>query len=325
MAEPIFSVQLNSSASRHFNVREWERLLSDRFVPGDVRVLGEGPGGQVVFHPRLHHMWLAQFTVWPQAINHAASHLAGLPQSDQESIVAHLILEGTGSIEQGGVHLQFGPGDISFRNLSEPSRVEFTTPSSFYAIRLPSAVMFALQGAKERQSAPSPRVARHDSAPARSTSELLRGITSVDSHSDADMYMLFALRWLLAAAYQKQEGTGAVRIQKNSTRWAQAQTFIDQHLFDTEALSPSACAKALGVSERYLHRLFAQRGERFTRSVMGRRLDGAFDMLRGQRHQSHSIASIAYQCGFNDPRHFSAQFKRRFGMSPRDCRAATSQ
>ena len=47
----------------------------------------------------------------------------------------------------------------------------------------------------------------------------------------------------------------------------------------------------------------------------------AIDMLLDHRATGFSIAEIAYRSGFLDPGYFARQFRKRFGISPREWRA----
>lgn len=87
------------------------------------------------------------------------------------------------------------------------------------------------------------------------------------------------------------------------------------------ALTPKDCAQALQISERYLYRVLASHGERFSQVQLGKRLDASAERLRDPRFSRYQIASIAYQCGFKDPAHFSRVFSKRFGVTPRGWRA----
>lgn len=85
-------------------------------------------------------------------------------------------------------------------------------------------------------------------------------------------------------------------------------------------LAPDAVAANLSISTRYLQALLARRGTSFVREVSGARLDHARDLL-GDAHGRHvTIAEIAFRCGFLDPGYFARQFRKRFGVSPRDWR-----
>ena len=85
-------------------------------------------------------------------------------------------------------------------------------------------------------------------------------------------------------------------------------------------LTPDAVAASLSISTRYLQALLARRGTSFVREVSGARLDRARDLLVDPHGQHVSIAEIAFRCGFLDPGYFARQFRKRFGVSPRDWR-----
>jgi AraC-like DNA-binding protein len=263
---------------------------------------------------------LAQLSVRPQSINHAVPDLGTLSAEVRASVVAHVVIEGDGFIEQNGTRLSFGAGDISFRNLAEPSRVVFKTPGSFYAIRLPATAMRLNRVDHARYRPLAPRIARGADLPAETVRRVLSGMAMNGSCGTADFYWSFALPWLFAAVYHGDSAPVSAIRAGNELRWQQALEYVEQHLYDADDLSAMTCAQAIGVSERYLHRLFAQRGLRFSRTVLAQRLEAAQAMLQCESYREQAIASIAYQCGFKDPAHFSRLFKERYGASPRNCR-----
>jgi AraC-like DNA-binding protein len=60
----------------------------------------------------------------------------------------------------------------------------------------------------------------------------------------------------------------------------------------------------------------------FSEYVVGHRLARAHRMLNDPRHSKHTISAIALMVGFGDLSYFNRTFRRRFGMSPSDVRAA---
>jgi AraC-like DNA-binding protein len=83
-------------------------------------------------------------------------------------------------------------------------------------------------------------------------------------------------------------------------------------------------ARALGMSRRYVQKLFEGTGKSFTEHLAGCRLERAFAMLTDP-HQLHlAIMDIAFAVGFGDVSHFNRMFRRRFGETPSGVRAAST-
>ena len=55
----------------------------------------------------------------------------------------------------------------------------------------------------------------------------------------------------------------------NATRWKQLDALIKTKICDSQ-LSPAYCAEMLGISERYIYKLFEARGEKFSRHDAGK-------------------------------------------------------
>lgn len=94
-----------------------------------------------------------------------------------------------------------------------------------------------------------------------------------------------------------------------------ATAFIDASL-DQGHISAVAVARELCVSERTLHRLFAQAGVSLGRYVLDRRLERCAISLTESR-DDRPISLIADRAGFADLSHFSRTFKQKYGVSPR--------
>ncbi len=86
-------------------------------------------------------------------------------------------------------------------------------------------------------------------------------------------------------------------------------------------ISVDKVAKQCGYSEFYIMKLFKQyTGESLVDYINNYRLTVAGKLLRDT---DDDIATIAYQVGFNNVSYFNRQFKRQYGMTPREFRKQT--
>jgi AraC-like DNA-binding protein len=85
-------------------------------------------------------------------------------------------------------------------------------------------------------------------------------------------------------------------------------------------LSPKAVAGRLGVSDRYVHLLFEETGQTFSRFVEEERLRRAFALLTDPTRAGVRIGEIALQVGFSEHATFDRAFRRHFGDTPRNVR-----
>jgi AraC-like DNA-binding protein len=88
-------------------------------------------------------------------------------------------------------------------------------------------------------------------------------------------------------------------------------------------LTVTAVATRHGVTPRYVQMLFEGEGTTFSRFLLHQRLARAHHMLCDPRFAERTVSTIAFEAGFGDLSHFNRDFRRRYGESPSDVRAAT--
>jgi AraC-like DNA-binding protein len=86
---------------------------------------------------------------------------------------------------------------------------------------------------------------------------------------------------------------------------------------------PAVLAARHGVTPRYLHKLFEAEGTTLSHYVLNKRLARVHSSLTDPRLAARAIGSIAYDAGFADLSTFNREFRRRYGATPSDVRAAT--
>ncbi|MFT4117591.1 AraC family transcriptional regulator [Bradyrhizobium sp.] len=126
------------------------------------------------------------------------------------------------------------------------------------------------------------------------------------------------LALVLGATEEVQElagrrGVRAARLQK-------AKFFIASNC-RRQDLSVATAAQELGVTTRYLQRLFETDGRTFSSFLIDQRLKRAHRMLREPEFAERPVSSIAYDVGFGDLSYFNRCFRRAYGATPSGVRS----
>jgi AraC-like DNA-binding protein len=97
------------------------------------------------------------------------------------------------------------------------------------------------------------------------------------------------------------------------------QDFVRMNSRD-HALSAAAVARAFGLSERYVHKLFQKGGQTFSEFLCGVRLDECAAALAQPGSARPAVAALAFEAGFSDLSYFNRRFKSRFAATPSEYR-----
>jgi AraC-like DNA-binding protein len=109
-----------------------------------------------------------------------------------------------------------------------------------------------------------------------------------------------------------RRGAKAVRLRKAK--------FLIVNNCARQDLSVAGVAQELGVTPRYLQRLFEADGRTFSSFLIEQRLKRAYRMLREPEFSERPVGSIAYDVGFGDLSYFNRCFRRAYGATPSDVR-----
>lgn len=69
--------------------------------------------------------------------------------------------------------------------------------------------------------------------------------------------------------------------------------------------------------------MFAAEGTSFSEYLLVERLAQAHRLLGDRRFANRTISGIAFELGFGDLSYFNRTFRRHYGMTPSDVRAAS--
>jgi AraC-like DNA-binding protein len=125
----------------------------------------------------------------------------------------------------------------------------------------------------------------------------------------------------IGATRDAMEGARAGGIR--AARLATIRAHVLTNLSDPR-LSAKTVGRRHGVSDRYVHLLFAETGQSFGRFVEEARLTRAFALLTHPTRAARKIGEIAAAVGFPEHATFSRAFRRRFGDTPTGVRRSRS-
>jgi AraC-like DNA-binding protein len=146
-------------------------------------------------------------------------------------------------------------------------------------------------------------------------------VTSVGRFETAGPHLVRAFLDMLTMIPPRDDGA-EMRPSKSAleVRRMQVINFIDKH-FSRPDLCIASIAKQLHLSPRYIQMAFASDDITPSDYLRKRRLGACATMLENPAKSKITITEIALSCGFNSSAHFSTEFRRVYGMSPRRYRA----
>jgi AraC-like DNA-binding protein len=252
-------------------------------------------------------------------VRRTSEHLA----DGNDDVILHIQRSGRRTISQLGREATAEPGGGVLLSNANASTNVVPMPSRTVSLRVPrkpmAALVPALEDALVRPLPPGAGVLRLlvryldvlDDEQALTTSELQRAVAT--HIHDLCALALGATRDAAETAYGRGVRAARMRAIKGD---------IDENLADGD-VSAAALALRQGVSSRYIHKLFESEGVTLSQFVRRQRLARVHRMLADPRYAHRAIGALAFDVGFGDLSTFNREFRRSFGVTPSDVRAAT--
>jgi AraC-like DNA-binding protein len=249
-------------------------------------------------------------------VRRSRSHIA---RSGGAHYLIRFQLDSESVCSQGGEDVRLRAGDFSLCDTARPYQLAFNRPVSILTLRVAKNVLQRYVGCPERLVH---MAVSGSSGPGSLAARVIREIwqSSDDAlHSGVAPRFANVVLELIASAYV---GVGSAKVDRSCLATAlrlRLLDFIDQALCDPD-LSPAVVARALKISSRHVHRLFAQQGGTVTQYILQRRLEKCRAALADPLLAALSLTHICSEYGFRSLPHFSRLFRDEYGMAPRDYR-----
>jgi AraC-like DNA-binding protein len=216
----------------------------------------------------------------------------------------------------GCIH-QIAPYDVAIINSEVPLRTVSTTGTRHLSLFLPRSVMLARLPWADEICGRSFRLDSNTRSTAHALVATLRASIELDRFDAVGPSVVQALLALLSTV-----GSDATPTKPNlvvTIRQEQVAECIRRQ-FSDPSLTVAAIAEELKVSARYLQRV-CEGGESPGEQLRQFRLRKAAERLRSSSWKDRSISEVCYSCGFSSSSHFSTEFRRFYGVTPREYRA----
>jgi AraC-like DNA-binding protein len=259
---------------------------------------------------------ILEFDVEPYQVR-LAQKLGSVPR---DRLVLWLSVDGAGWMEQGGVTTNFDPSILCVYGADRPRTFAFTTPSRGVALVLPLDPVRQVLLGWELALPLNIDCTRGVGA------VLADVVRSVARHADdlgEDMAsglsdMLVGLLASVVSALPSSLRMMPSRLELFHK--ARIKRFVHEHLRDP-ALDVDMVSRAVGLSTRYIHKLFSSEPDPLMKWVWAERIEGACKEIEKTALRRKAISQIAFSWGFSGPAHFSRSFRNRYGASPIEYRS----
>jgi AraC-like DNA-binding protein len=300
--------------------RAWEALVSQIYASLDLRICDGGEFEGRIFQSPFHDLDLTRSITSYEMVRRDRRHIA---KDRSQSYVFLFVAKGPLTIEQFGRTAVLQSDCCSILDLGSPYFLRHATSTDTFFLKVPGAVL----NARFRDIHAHCAVSRPTSVGMGSIAADL--ITSLSKHvgeASSDAAACLATQMLDILALTFEAGPNNMPEGPSLARQAlrrRAVAYIDRRLGDP-SLDPATVAGALGISTRYLHKVFEQSDVSVAAYIRAKRLERAREDLADGRLGRRPIAEIASRNGFGSQSFFATSFKKRFGASPRDIRAAAN-
>jgi AraC-like DNA-binding protein len=289
-------------------VELWSQYNETHLIGADVRTVGASLlADAVTMH--LPTTRLAFVSAVPHMIERSVDRIR---RSGTDMVAMYFSLAGEAYFYFRGGMVKQRPGELIVCDASRPFARLFVGEQRELALFVPRARFLQLTALGDVPEARRWRFGGEDVSPeARGMADAvrngLRGDWSMGTAQDLEAH----LGRLLAELFEgdEQAGPGGYR--------RAALAHISRHVSDPH-LSVAQVARAVGISERHLSRVFRHDGVGVAKRIHELRMARARDLL--VKDDALSVREVAALCGFTSHAAFSRAFKDRHGFPPTDAR-----
>jgi AraC-like DNA-binding protein len=317
MADGLFAARFSTD---QLPERDRKAIWREQFSREVMRLDVEAPVDVPFYSDTLAVMLPGLVVVSGKASPYSASRTRELLADGDDSLV--LQMSSCAVLTQFGREVAIGPNNAALASNADVGTVISPRPSRILALALPRAPfapmlrdpdgIFARSISKETDA--MRLLMHHLAALRRPDAAMSPELQRVFVTHAYDLLALALGATRDSAESAKTGGLAAARL-----RAIKDDILANLHRANLDIV---AVAQRNGISPRHIQRLFDATGETYSQYVLKQRLMRAYRMLSSPLQAHLPIGAIAFDVGFVDLSHFNHAFRRAYGMTPSDVRAA---
>lgn len=294
----------------------WEQLLRDAF--GSIELKKRPLSHQT---SRLRQIPIANLKLI-EAISdskEASRTSRNIATDDDEYFILILVLDGRLQISQFGRDCELSRNTFGLFHLSSPSYYRHQERTHVIDLKIPAATLRSYIRDPHRYVAIARPAAN---GIGRVVGDLFKSLMGQAAcmpewalHSCAGQMMGVVATAIECSGHDAVVGSPAIR----SSIFKRAEAYIEINAGDP-LLNATAVAKSVGISVRYLQKVFQEQGLSIGEVIRNCRLERCYDDLLCGKSANSLVKEVAFKGGFRSPSHFSTAFKRRYGVTPDELR-----
>lgn len=308
--EGIQSAELDLGAVENARrTRMWSDAIKD-FFDCDIRYPGSFETG-CLSRATGSGIRVASLRSDPMVVGRAGEHIAR-NMDDAYSIL--FPLDHAVSVSQRGKSTSVKGGDFAFFNVAETLEYQQNQPTSMQLFLAPGAMLRdRIPDADDGVAQTFMHAATHMIF-IESAHSFCANAASLNASEIAKVTagLIDLLALVLLGADISCTETSVI-----SAHRRRALKLIEQHYADP-AFDVERLVRLMGLSDRYIQRIFASNEETCSEVIRDRRIREAQRLLASRSSSGVMVSQVAYAVGFSDPAHFSRVFRNVVGCAPRD-------
>lgn len=231
-------------------------------------------------------------------------------RSSEEVYALSYMQQGTAAVRHAGIDLHVPEGNFVLVSHASPYSFQFPQGAVALTAHMPSSWLRRWVPQPEMMLARTYDVCQWGSA-------LAAMLSTIDQNGLVNAALSRScIADQLGSFLALMNGDASTSETLHQSKMFQRAIQIMRDRFDDPELSPATLATELGISKRYVHKIFAGNNSTFGAELLELRLCRAAEMLTDPRYRSYRISDVAYACGFSDSSHFARRFRDKFGTAP---------